>query len=177
MDRRNVEVYLLYDYAPKGHGTLEQQLLSKPKKSVTLTAISYVLLWGVMLFDSWDSLISLSIRENINTSLVVFVSLSLPMCPILALLWARLRIVKSIRWPSTIGSVIAKAKYSIMFAWSIWLVWFGHNTVFVGSLGIIHLLLILSIGGLLGAPTMLYRVYLLRKYCPYLANYRGEEIN
>ena len=173
MNRKNIEAYLLSEYDPQKSNALGQQLLDKAMKSAAITAMSFVLLLCIALFYSWHSLILLSFRENINTNLIVFISASVPICALVALLWAKIRIYKRIGGS---GAAIAGAVSPLVFAGAMWFAVLRQNTE-SEPLGIFHILLLLTFIGLLGAPTMIYRVYLLRKYCPYLANYCGGEID
>ena len=166
--------------------TFESHLLRMTKTGALFAMLFYILFWGVILFDSWDSFASLALRENIDTNLVLLASFLIPICMFAVILPIRLQILK------TDGASLSNSNSTALGAARNHLSWKIHfvvipvgitmmRTVFMRDpdrepMSTAIVLLIFSVMFLLGTVAGLYNLYLLRKYCPYLAHYCGGEI-
>ena len=199
VDRRKVEAYLLEVYNLEKMVPLmssdERFLIGKPlpstagpivpfgkyllnaTKGMSLFALLlYAFYLGTIFFDSWASFTSLNFREGIDTNRLIFALSLIPLCTLAAILTARFRIPRM--------KVVGSSRLSPTFVKVLKIISFSTvpvviilNRMGLGmNIDLVYYLLIFVIMGLLGMAMDFCRLYLLRKYCPYLANYAGGEI-
>ena len=178
VDRRKVEAYLLGVYKVGEQGCFEAQLLSKIKVGITLTSFFFIPLLGDALFDSWVHLVTLNFSENIDASLVVFILLLIPVCALVALLTARIKVSRMKKGASShVVADLSGVGSSLGTVLVVSIVMSRGEADNIEIISAFHGLLFFIILCLFATVPLLYRLYLLRKYCPYLASYAGGDIN
>jgi len=190
MNIRKVEMYLIEVFRPTTFGdswsfpkpteTLGEYHVRMAKAMFGATIVVYALGFTSMWFDSVDDFLSFNVTDNVNMtffiSALMLIFLALP----LSLMVVRLRVSKikknnEAAWIFTICFFAVKmgmAFFAIYFVTTFVLKQnFDLNQVFYEILGLFLISMCLS-----GCYLNLLKMYLLRKYCPYLINYRGGNI-
>jgi len=176
LDRKQVENYLLETYILGETDTLEMYLLKTSKRFALSSIIFYLMAFGDIFFDSWASFAALDFIEDIDVGLAVFTLLSIPLCALSSILIARSRMPKVQGGAFYTYYITEKTKSVMGYAFPLVLI-LGRIGRGAGvGLDTSQALFALGCFFWLATSAKLYRIYLMRKYCPYLANYRGGRI-
>ena len=186
VDRRKVEAFLLRSYKllepftfTKKMIFLEKRLIIMTKAFALFALLPYIALLMYVFFDSWGSLFSLAFRDSIDINRLALILLLPPICVLASILIIRPQIRRMD--VSSSSSFNFDLLESVPLLGSIGFILFmifgplgrgderAHRSEFQG-------LLIFVSMSLLGVALGCYQIYLMRKYCPYLANYVGGEI-
>jgi len=178
MEIKKIEAFLLEIYYRSGEvATFRTYMLRMFQVVCSFTVMVYLLLCGMILFDSWDSFVTWTVREEIDINIIIFVLLTIPIgAP--AVVWInKMRMSKM----KTAGEHSPYAYANLAGLGSLGVVLAMIYIIFIQDpeteiVSGVNGLLIMIIGCNLGIPAGLYRFYLFKKYCPYLADYRGGTI-
>jgi len=183
VNKRNLEAYLLriYNHWLKMFGlvgTLERCYLNMALKYGLASILFYLLLWGAMLFDSWASFTSLNFKDSICTNFAIFAVLIVPVCALVAIPLTRYQVCKtggdSFAYNGNIWKLAGCIAIFIVFVPRLYGRIFGIEYVPLTS-PIIPLIACAVLLWVLTAQ-IFYGIHLMRKYCPYLADYVGGEV-
>jgi len=156
--------------------TLGQYITRKAIRGSVVTVMMYMVVLGYILFDSWDSVISFDVTENIDRILVAFAVMSVLACPLFLVS----------NWYQQFKS--QKKKTGISYSAYAGLASLGGSIGFLlvlsnqrsdpGAPDVLssYFMVLLAGAMLWGTTALVLRIYLLYKYCPYLYDYRGGKI-